>query len=289
MLVKHSLQQVPNSNSEQRTSYKTAEGNGVLKNYTAYSNTVKALYDIDAAARKLDISKSDVEMLFGMYHLYNNSSAVKIGTLEFVEFAENLTANDEQVKEYVDEDMIKTLRTLLTVNQLMDNEHTAEEFHTLATTGVLEGTQISLFAVKQMYGLYLYDSLTDKTVNFETMLDYMIAASADENISGMFSEKNISDLTLLSGGIKQFKAQMEMPLTKAQFQGLMYQNYGMPLDEATVAQIYTGYYLSQGQQPQETIQEEEQTKESEEKRKKQTDEEKRTDSDGDGVFISGVH
>ena len=233
--------------------FKTADGKTVLKNYTAYSNTVRELYDVDMAARKLDISKSDVEMLFAMYHLYNDKSAVKFTTLDFVEYANYLTENDVDVKEFSDGELEKTLRTLLVIDELMDGEHTAEEFHTLATTGVMEGTELDLFAVKQMYGLYLYGTLTDNTVNFETMLDYMIASSVNENVADMFDDKTVADLTLLSGGIRQFKAQMEMPLTQTQFQGFMYQNYGMMLDEMTVAQIYGGYYLALGQQPQETI------------------------------------
>lgn len=175
----------PNSNgsfdkeselADKLLTFKTADGKTVLKNYTAYSNTVRELYDIDMAARKLDISKSDVEMLFAMYHLYNGKVDVKFTTLDFVEYADYLTENDVDVQEFSDEEMEKTLRTLLMIDELMDGEHTAEEFHTLATTGVMEGTELDLFAVKQMYGLYLYGTLTDSTVNFETMLDYMIAS-----------------------------------------------------------------------------------------------------------------
>ena len=81
----------------------------------------------------------------------------------------------------------------------------------------------------------------------------MIASGANENVADMFDEKTVADLTLLSGGIKQFKAQMEMPLTKEQFQGYMYQNYNAVIDAATATQIYGGYYLALGQQPQETI------------------------------------
>ena len=172
----------PNSNgsfdkeselADKLLTFKTADGKTVLKNYTAYSNTVRELYDIDMAARKLDISKSDVEMLFAMYHLYNGKADVKFTTLDFVEYADYLTENDVDVQEFSDEEMEKTLRTLLVIDELMDGEHTAEEFHTLATTGVMEGTELDLFAVKQMYGLYLYGTLTDSTVNFATMLDYM--------------------------------------------------------------------------------------------------------------------
>ena len=54
----------PNSNgsfdkeselADKLLTFKTADGKTVLKNYTAYSNTVRELYDIDMAARKLDI------------------------------------------------------------------------------------------------------------------------------------------------------------------------------------------------------------------------------------------
>lgn len=234
-------------------SFTTAEGNTVLKNYTAYSNTVRQLYDIDMAARKLNISKSDVEMLFAMYHLYNNTSAVKLTTLDFVAYADDLIKNDVDIKAFSDEELEKVLRTLLAINELMNGEHTAEEFHMLATTGAMQGSELDLFAVKQMYGLYFYETLADKTVRFETMLDFMIASSTNTNVEDMFDDKTVADLTLLSDGIKQFKAQWEMPLTQTQFQDLMYQNYGTSLNKITVALIYGNYFLSVEETPQDTI------------------------------------
>lgn len=74
-----------------------------------------------------------------MYHLYNGKADVKFTTLDFVEYADYLTENDVDVQEFSDEEMEKTLRTLLVIDELMNGEHTAEEFHTLATTDVMEG------------------------------------------------------------------------------------------------------------------------------------------------------
>ena len=242
-----------NTLADKLNAYKTADGKLVLKNYTAYSNTVRELYDVELAARKLDIPESDVKMLLTMYHLYGDSSLVKLKPLDFVKYADELIREDADAQEFTDEEMTKTIRTMLVIDTIMNGEHTADEFHTLATTGVMEGTDLDLFSVKQMYGLYFYDEITDKTVDFETMLDYMIAASEKDKTADMFDEQTVTDLTALSQGIKQFNAQMEMPMTKAQFQGYMYQNYGATIDDTTVTQIYTGYYLAQGQQAQETI------------------------------------
>ena len=242
-----------NTLADKLNAYKTADGKLVLKNYTAYSNTVRELYDVELAARKLDIPESDVKMLLTMYHLYGDSSLVKLKPLDFVKYADELIREDADAQEFTDEEMTKTIRTMLVIDTIMNGEHTAEEFHTLATTGVMEGTDLDLFSVKQMYGLYFYDEITDKTVDFETMLDYMIAASEKDKTADMFDEQTVTDLTALSQGIKQFNAQMEMPMTKAQFQGYMYQNYGAMIDDTTIAQIWAGYYYTLGQAEQETI------------------------------------
>ena len=242
-----------NAFADKLNAYKTADGKFVLKNYTAYSNTVRELYDVELAARRLDIPESDVEMLLTMYHLYGNSSLVELKPLDFVKYADELIREDEDAQDFTDEEMTKTIRTMLVIDTIMNGEHTADEFHTLATTGVMEGTDLDLFSVKQMYGLYFYDEITDKTVDFETMLDYMIAASEKDETADMFDEQTVTDLTALSQGIKEFNAQMEMPMTKAQFQGYMHQNYGAMIDDTNAAQIWAGYYYTLGQAEQETI------------------------------------
>lgn len=43
--------------------YRTKDGKAVLTSYTAYTNTVRELYDIQKAVQKLDISEHDAELL----------------------------------------------------------------------------------------------------------------------------------------------------------------------------------------------------------------------------------
>lgn len=239
--------------ADKLNAYITADGKPVLKNYTAYSNTVRELYDVELAARKLDLPTSDVEMLLTMYHLYRDNSLVKIKPLDFVKYSAILISEDSDAQQFARGEMIKTIRTMLVIDKIMNNDHTADEFHTLTTTGVMAGTGLDLFSVNQMYGLYFYDEIADKTVDFETMLDYLIAASERAEVADMFDEHTVANLTALSQGIKQFNTQMEMPFTKAQFQGYMYQNYGAVIDDMTASQIYAGYYYAIGQQEQQTI------------------------------------
>lgn len=235
------------------SSYKTLDGKPVLKNHTAYSNTVRELYDVELAARKLDLSGDDAEMLLTMYHLYRDSSLVKLDPMEFIKYADELITNDKDAASLADEETAKTLRTLLVIDKLMNGENTAEEFHTLLTTGVMEGTELDLFSVKQMYGLYYYDSIKEKSVDFETMLDFMISASQKDELSGMLDAETAAQLALLSEGIKQFNAQMEKPLTQSEFMAYMYQQHGVQLDKATVSMIYNMYYFTSGEPTKDTI------------------------------------
>ena len=134
--------------------YKTASGESVLANYTAYTNTVREPYDPQKAVQKLELSESDAD-----------------------------------AKEFIDGDTVKTLKTLNVISNVMKSDLTADELYTSLTTGVMEGTDISSFSVKQLYGLRFYDSAADKSVDFRTMISFLIASSEDENIRNMFDAK----------------------------------------------------------------------------------------------------
>ena len=49
--------------ADRLNTYKTADGKLALKGYTAYSNTVGALYDVELAARTMGLPENDVKML----------------------------------------------------------------------------------------------------------------------------------------------------------------------------------------------------------------------------------
>ena len=232
--------------------YKTSDGKPVLKSYTSYNNTVNELYDVELATRKLNLSKENAELLLTMYHLYNDNSLVELKPLDFLKYTDEFVNNDAEAKEFADEKTIKTVRTMLAIDEIMNGEHTAEKFVELAS-GIMGDAELGLFAVKQMYGLYFYDAIPEKAVDFEAMLDYILASSQKPELSGMFDENTVGNLAALSQGIKQFKAQMDKPLTKLEFQGYMYQTYGVMINDMTAAQLYAGYYYTVGQPEQESI------------------------------------
>lgn len=234
------------------SSYKTADGTYVLSDYTAYSNTVEELYDVEKAVEKLDLSEKDAEMLFTMYNLYRDPDSVTMSFSEFVEFSNELLDTDEDVAEFVDEDTEKTIRTLKVVSEILSGRFTAKELHEKLTTGVMAGTDIELFEINQLYGLYYYGDSQNVKADFKTMLDYIIASYDRSALDGALTESNVNDLRRLSAGIDEFESQMEMQMTKESFKGFMYQSSGVLLSDEELSQIFAGYYISIGQTPQET-------------------------------------
>lgn len=217
--------------------YRTKDGKAVLTSYTAYTNTVRELYDIQKAVQKLDISEHDAELLFTMYNLYRSPASVKMTFAEFVDFANGLLETDEDAKDFTEGDTAKTLETLKVIAEITENDLAAQELYEKLTTGVMEGTDVDLFSIKQLYGLYFYDDVAEKSVDFKTMLDFMIAASENENISSAFDAATVVRLGVLSAGITEFEAQMEMPMDKATLKGWIYKNCGVALSDITSAEI----------------------------------------------------
>ena len=204
--------------AEKLSEFKTADGYAPLKNYTAYSNTVRELYTIEMAVEKLNIPRDDVKLLFELYHLYNNdANNRKLTPFEFVEYSVHLLENDEEAQGYVDETTLKTLQTLLVIKKIVDGSHTASEMHNLVSTGVMEGTGLTKFQVEQMYGLYLWDEYDNDSVDFDTVLNFMVYMSTTEDGRTLMDDKTVADLAELSTGLIDFKKNVEMRVTREQF------------------------------------------------------------------------
>ena len=199
--------------------FKNANGESVVQNYTAYSNTVRELYTIEMAAEKLNISMKDVKTLFALYHEHNNDPENrKLEPIDFINFAVDfLTPAEGEDYKYADETTVRTLKTLSVIYSIVNNKHTPEELHHLVSTGVMEGTGLSLFQIKQMYGLYAWENFDNGDVDFETMLDFMVAMTNDENGKTLMSDKIASDLLELSNGLVEFKTKMNAVVTKEEF------------------------------------------------------------------------
>ena len=233
--------------------YRTKDNRSVLTSYTAYTNTVRELYDIDKAVRKLEISEHDAALLFAMYNLYRQPDDVKMTFAEFVDFADALTESDADAKDFADGDTIKTLQTLKAVYDITKTDLSASGLYEKLTSDVMDGSDISQFSINQLYGLYFYNSVPEKSVGFQTMLSFIIGAADDENVGAMLDEETVSQLGALSAGISQLCTQMEALMDQASLKGWFYQNYGVMLSDLQLAQIYGGYFAATGEQPGETI------------------------------------
>ncbi len=208
--------------------YKTADGKTPLQNYTAYSNTVREIYSIEMAAKKLNIPQSDVERLFKMYHDYNNdASNRKLSPYDFVEYSiEVMSRGDDSVGNFADESTLNTLKTLLAIHEIVNNSHTADEIYTLVSTGVMSGTGLTRFQIRQMYGLYLWDEFENDTVSFEEMLYFIVGMTTDEDGKTLMDEQTITDLTELANGLNEFKTQMNAEVTREEFREFGHEKFG---------------------------------------------------------------
>lgn len=205
--------------AEKLAEFKNADGTAPFQSYTAYSNTVREIYTIEMAAKKLNIPESKVEDLFKMYHNHNNESDHrKLSPLEFVEYSINLIeSNPDDVGAFVDESTLGTLEMMRAIYDVTNGTHTYKELHSLIATGPMSGTELSEFQIKQMYGLYFWDTIENPEVEFEVMLDYMVALSLDENGKTLMDEQTASDLVELSDGLEEFKSKMNAVVTKEEF------------------------------------------------------------------------
>ena len=186
--------------SELLASYETESGKKVLKSYVAYTNTIGQVYDVEKASRDLGIDKKDAELLFTIYHFTRDESAVKLSTREFTEFATDLLKNDPDASGFVSEETAGVLDLLLTLDALLDGNYTSNEFYTaISKLEIMQGKDLSKFAIDQMYGLYFFDSEINsgmqKHVNFKTMLSFMIE-------SEMLDAELVTQLTELYEGTK---------------------------------------------------------------------------------------
>ena len=208
--------------------YTTESGKHVLHSYSAYSNTVREIYTLEMAMEKFNLSEEDAKFLFALYHQQDSK---KMSLYEFVKLTSEFLKNDPDGKEFADEKTVKSLDMMLTINNIMNNSHTANELHTLATTGALEGTDLSLFQIKQMYGLYLFNEFDNDNVDFLTMLKYINSMATSEEMGGLMDEKTVADLAEFEVGLDGFITNMETVVSKSEFEAFAVTNFGSIVGE----------------------------------------------------------
>ena len=213
---------------EKLGAYKTSEGKNVLHSYNAYSNTVRELYTLEKAMEKLNLSLDDAKFLFSLYHEHDSH---KMDMKSFIEYTAQFLKNDPDGQNFADEKLVNTMDTLLVIDKIMSGNHTSEELHTLSTTGPLEGTDLSLFQIQQMYGLYVYDELEKNEVDFYTMLKYINSIATSEKMTGLMDEKTVADLIEFETGLDNFIVNMETTVAKEGFEAFAIENFGALVGE----------------------------------------------------------
>lgn len=116
---------------------------------------------------------------------------------EFVNYSNELIDGDADAREFVDEDTKKTIKTIKAIYDITESDLTAEELYAKLSTAVDDGNDISPFSIKQLYGLYFYDGVTNKSVEFKTALDFIIEASEDENAGATIDDETVEQLKAL--------------------------------------------------------------------------------------------
>ena len=204
-------------------SYKKADGTPIIKKMTSLAETVKAEYDVDAAAETLGVPVERAELLFAVYHLRENSKSVKISSAEFLGLANELIETDPDASAMATEEVKKALGALMISGQIMNNPHTPTELCTLiGNSGFVPEEKLEALApmIKQMYGILLYDKIEDKTVSMLELLNFIPEAQSNPLASGFITPKTVETIKNLlekSGTTKQYLEEQETLLisTKA--------------------------------------------------------------------------
>lgn len=192
--------------ADRLSAMKKADGSPVLLGYTAYSNTARLLYDKETAAKKLDISEHDAEMLIALYDLLKNPDAVSLSFSEFITRADRLLSEDPDAVAFADPETAEIVRTAATALEILQGEYTASGLWDKMAGGIspkLLGN-IDLFSVRQMYGLALWDEIADTAVDFPDMVKYLIDASGNRLFSALLTEEKVSALEELDRRIRAY-------------------------------------------------------------------------------------
>ena len=204
--------------AEKLKAYQTTDGKYVLKSHTAYSNTVRELYDFEKAASKLNLPAKDVELLLTMYHLYETPSVVEMSIQDFLAYTEKLLTEDPDAQGLADENMLKTVRIMELFYTMMNDEYTADEFHAvLSETGLTEGFEFDKLIIDQIYGLYFYDDVKDKKVDFMTMVNFIVEVIQREQYAALIGEEKVAEIVETAEMVIRLQKSLGTAMTQQEF------------------------------------------------------------------------
>ena len=221
----------------------TIDGYSVLKSYTAYTNTVLEEYDVPMMVKKLELTESDAENLFALYHLHQNPDGIAMRPTEFLNFTQYLLREDEDAKQMASEETSLTVRRLASIYEMLDSYQTADVLYQKLTAEEMKGfLDVDEFYVRQAYGMASYDKVRDKGVSLKEMLSYLIESSeTNDFVSGLVDPSLKEDLIKLQEGIETFVGEAAKPLTQEEFKETLAGDYGVALSSAQVSLLFRLY------------------------------------------------
>lgn len=236
--------------------FKDKDDESPFVNYSSYTNTVLESYDEEKIEKNLEVSQDEAKMLLTLYNLNQNPDRVKLSFTEMVNYSDYLLSSDEDAKEFADESTKKTIKKLVAVEDLLNNENTSKELYgRLSEYPLSELTgEVDSFSIDELYGLYFYESLDDSKVPFDTMLDYVCYVGENvDAFSSVMDEATLSSLKYVSASVDESVQNAQTPMSQLAFRGYMYQTYGTAINEQEAAAIYKAYFQSKGTEEEETI------------------------------------
>lgn len=182
-------------------SYQNGEGKTPLVSYTAYSTTVREIYDLQKAIKVLGLGEGDVKMLFSMYNIYETPDALMLTPKEFVRYTHEIMNSDPDVSGMIDQKTRDTIKLLYGIGEIMSESLTADELITKLNEAAGDGV-ISDFAINQMYGLYHFDKIPDKKIDAKELCLFLVNKINNGELPDSFKDKKLvlSALSHLASG-----------------------------------------------------------------------------------------
>ena len=193
-------------------SYKKEDGSPVIKKITSLASTVRAEYDVKAAASTLGIDEERAELLFAVYHLTLNNDSIKMSSKTFVDLANGLLATDLDAAKLATEEVKAALGSVVTVGQIMNDHHTKDSFYSvIAESKLVDEAKLTTLGamIDQMYGLKLYDKIENNKVSMAEMLAFIKTAVQNPLASEFIPDNAIDSVELLLSEIENLKLQKE--------------------------------------------------------------------------------
>ena len=134
---------------------------------------------------------------------------------------------------------------------VLERENTAEELYAALPQELRDGG-ISLFYIRQVYGMTAWETVQDNAVDFRTMLDHLVALSASPDLAPLIPDDVSADLLRLRDGVREAVEKMEAPTDRSALRAYCADTLRLNYTDEQIDRFFSGYFESQGEEPADT-------------------------------------